>query len=47
MNPTRMRSAIVDRQEPRKSYFINELGRKFTPISEEKQTVQSVTLSIQ
>lgn len=36
VNPTRMCSAMVERHDPRKSYFIIELGRRFTPISVEK-----------
>lgn len=33
VKPTLMFSAIVDRQEPMKSYLMMELGRIFTPIS--------------
>lgn len=33
VNPTRIFSAIVERQLPKKSYFTEELDRKFTPIS--------------
>lgn len=33
VKPTRIVSAIVERHEPKKSYLIDELDRKLTPIS--------------
>lgn len=36
MKPTRILSRIVERNEPRKSYLMNELERRLTPISEGK-----------
>lgn len=34
VKPTRIFSAMVDRQLPKKSYLTEELERKLTPISE-------------
>lgn len=40
VKPTRMLSAIVERQDPKKSYFTKELERRLTPISTEKYSIQ-------
>lgn len=36
VKPTRMLSAMVERQEPKKSYLTEELDRRLTPISVKK-----------